>query len=82
MLPLRARVDLGVMTMKGYSVFRKVPALLEPHHQIVLCHIRTLGGGVISLCRGVVVYFTAPAKWAISILRYRSKVNKAIQGKV
>ena len=26
--------------MKGYSAFPKAPALLEPHHQIVLCHIR------------------------------------------
>ena len=34
-LPLRARVDLEAMAMKGYSVFPKVPALLEPHHQIV-----------------------------------------------
>ena len=34
-LPLRARVDLGAMAMKGYSAFPKAPALLEPHHQIV-----------------------------------------------
>ena len=34
-LPLRAREDLGAMAMKGYSAFPKVPALLEPHHQIV-----------------------------------------------
>ena len=33
---LRARVDLGAMAMKGYSAFPKaLPALLEPHHQIV-----------------------------------------------
>ena len=25
--------------MKGYSAFPKAPALLEPHHQIVYCHI-------------------------------------------
>ena len=35
MLPLRARVDLGAMAMKGYSAFPKAPALLKPHHQIV-----------------------------------------------
>ena len=34
-LPLRARVDLGVMAIKRYSTFPKAPALLEPHHQIV-----------------------------------------------
>ena len=35
MLPVRARVDLGAMAMKGYSAFPKVPALLGPHHQIL-----------------------------------------------
>ena len=35
LLPLRARVDLGAMAMKGYSAFFKAPALLEPYHQIV-----------------------------------------------
>ena len=40
MLPLRARVNLGAMAIKGYSTFSKAPALLEPHHQIVLCHIQ------------------------------------------
>ena len=34
-LPRQARVDLGAMAVKGYSAFPKVPALLEPHHQIV-----------------------------------------------
>ena len=34
-LPLRARVDLGAIAMKGYSAFSKAQALSEPHHQIV-----------------------------------------------
>ena len=34
-LPLRARVDQGVMAMKGYSAFIKALALPEPHHHIV-----------------------------------------------
>ena len=34
-LPLRARVDQGAMTIKEYSAFPKAPVLLEPHHQIV-----------------------------------------------
>ena len=38
MLPLRARVDLGVITMKGYSAFPKIPALQEPIHQIVVIY--------------------------------------------
>ena len=33
-LSLRARVDLGMIAMKGYFAMPKVPALLEPHHQI------------------------------------------------
>ena len=35
MLLLQAKVDLGVVAMKGYFAFPKAPALLEPHHQIV-----------------------------------------------
>ena len=34
-LLFRARVDLGVMAMKGCSAFPKAPASLEPHHEIV-----------------------------------------------
>ena len=37
--PFRARVNMGVMAMKGYSAFPKAPVLLEPHHQIVYSHI-------------------------------------------
>ena len=48
-LPLQTRVNLGVMTMKGYSTFSKAPALLEPNHQIVSCHTRKhMGGGVLT----------------------------------
>ena len=47
MLPLRARVDLGVMAIKSYSAFPKTPALLESHHQIVWCHLQhTLWGSL------------------------------------
>ena len=38
MLSLRDRVDLEAMSIKRYSSFLKIPALLEPHHQIVYCH--------------------------------------------
>ena len=53
MLPCRDRVDLRAMAMKGYSVFPKAPASLEPHHQIVLCHIQDTrwGGGLTPLQR-------------------------------
>ena len=34
MLPLQARVDLGPMATKGFSVFPKDPALWEIHYQI------------------------------------------------
>ena len=36
------RVDLGVMAMKGYYALPHAPALLEPHDQIVLCHIQDI----------------------------------------
>ena len=38
--PRRARVDMGAMAMKRCSVFPKAPALLEPHHQTLYCHIQ------------------------------------------
>ena len=34
-VPLRARVDLETMAMKGYSTFPKTLVLLEPHPHIV-----------------------------------------------
>ena len=33
-------MDRGAMAMKRYPAFPKAPALLEPHHQIVYCHIQ------------------------------------------
>ena len=33
--PIRTRVDLGAMALKGCSAFPESPVLLEPHHQIV-----------------------------------------------
>ena len=39
-LLLRIRVDLGVMSIKEYSAYPKALALLEPHYQIVWCHIQ------------------------------------------
>ena len=39
MIPLRARMELGAMAIKGYSSFPKALALLEPYYQVVLCHI-------------------------------------------
>ena len=62
MLPLQATVDLGVMTIKGYSAFPKARALLKPHHQVVQWHIsRTLVEGGLNPCRYVVGVFYTPA---------------------
>ena len=57
-LPLRARVDLGAMAMKGYSAFPKAPALLEPSPSD--CLVSYPGhslGGVLPLCREAVGVF-------------------------
>ena len=65
MLPLRARVDLGAMAMKGYSTFPKAPALPELHHQTVYCHFQdthSRGEGVLPLCRETVGVFYNPNK--------------------
>ena len=50
-LPLRSRVNLGAMTMKGYSTFPKAERL-KTHHQIVQCQIQdTLWGSLTPLQR-------------------------------
>ncbi len=59
-LPFRARVNLGVMAMKGCSAFSKAPASLEPHHQIVQCHIQ-------ARCQMQLVYSTVLADWSIEM---------------
>ena len=52
--------------MKGYFAFPKAPALLEPHHQIVYCHIQdTRWGGSYPSVEKQPVYSTAPADWTI-----------------
>ncbi len=58
MSPLQATVDLGVMAMKGFSVFPKAPALLESHHQSY------------SSAEKQLVYSTAPADWTSRILLF------------
>ena len=52
MLPLRARVDLEVMVMKGYSAFHNAPLLLEPHHKIVTIQDARWEEGLTSRQRG------------------------------
>ena len=51
------------MAITGHSTFHKTPELLEPHHQIVYCHIRTLvvGRGFYSSAEMQSVYSTVPA---------------------
>ena len=61
-------MNRGAMVMKEYSAFPKAPASLEPQHQIVYCHIRTLVGGSFSSAEVQSVYFTAPANWATRTL--------------
>ena len=77
MLPLRARVDQGVMVIKEFSSFTEAPELQEAHHQIVLCHhIRTFvdGGGVLPLWRKADGVFNSPtglSKLNLGILKRR-----------
>ena len=52
------------MAMKEYSAFPKAPGLLEPHHQIALCHIHdSLKGGNYSSAEMQLVYSTVSADW-------------------
>ena len=72
--PLRARVDLEAIAMNRYSTFPKALASLEPHHQIVLCHIQDIrwGGEVLSLCRGAVGVFYSLSRRCKILAREKS----------
>ena len=63
MLALLVELNLGVVAMKEYSTFPKVPGL-EPHHQIVLCHNQNTGveGSYLS-AEMQSVYSTTSADW-------------------
>ena len=63
MLPLRARVDLGAMASKGYSVFLK---LMHYWSLIILFSVvfRTFVGGILPLCRDSFgIFKDAEANW-------------------
>ena len=63
-LPLRDRVDRGVMAMKFYSTNPKAPALLKTHHPIFFVSYPgySLGESYSSLMQSV--YSAFPAHWA------------------
>ena len=52
------------MAIKGYSAFSNDPALLEPCHQIIQCHIEdTCWGGSYSSAEVRSVYSVVPVDW-------------------
>ena len=56
-------VDMEAMTMKGCSASSQFPTLLEPHHQIALCHIQdTCRVEALPFCRGAVGVFYSPSQ--------------------
>ena len=70
-LPLRISLDLGVMTMKGYSTFPKAPGL-EPHHQMDHNHIQASNLS----SKKQSAHSTTPADWAENIKKANYYVNK------
>ena len=60
-LPLRARVDLGAMAMKGYSTFPQGSSIAgtSPSDCLVSYPGQSLGG-ILPLCRGAVGVFYSP----------------------
>ena len=76
MLPLQARVDLRAKIVKEYSAFPKAPALVKPHHQIVIS--RTFIGEVLLLCRDTVSVFCSPSWLDQNPLLLTYNVNMSI----
>ena len=66
MLPFRARVDLGVMAIKEYSVFPKALASLE-------LTIRLFS--VLTSAKVQLEYSTAPAEWIIHRINFKSFIS-------
>ena len=67
------------MARKGYSAFPKAPALLEPYHQIVYCHIQdTRWWGVLPLCRGAVSIFYSPHPSRLGNFKFRDTQQTTI----
>ena len=62
------RVDLRAMAIKGYSAFPKVPALLEPHNQIVWCHYKDNRWRWGSYPSAEIQHSTAPTDWTIFVI--------------
>ena len=76
MLPLWARGDLGAMAIKWYSSFPKAPVLLEPHQQIIKCHIQNTREGVLPLCRDAVnVFYNSNWLGYSPKCKYKYKMN-------
>ena len=84
MLPLRVRVDLGAISLKGYFVFPKAFALLEPHHQIVLVsypgHSFRMAGGCLTLCREAFGVFYSPRRLGKNLKEYKVKLATLVEG--
>ena len=71
MLPLRARVDLGAMAIKGYSAFPKLQHLWNLTIRLISVIYRTFVGGGASNPSAEVqsVFSTFPADWASDIFK-------------
>ena len=66
LLPLWVRVDLGIMVMKGYSIFSKSPRL-ESHYKMQFCVIcKTLvgWGSLTPSAEMQLAYSTTLVNWA------------------
>ena len=61
-----ARADLKVIAMKGYSVFLKAPASLEPHHLIVITRTLVVEESYLS-AEMQSMYSTAPGMWSSKV---------------
>ena len=71
MLPISARVDLGVMAMKGYSALPKAPALLDQMQFSAIFRTLIVGGVVYSSAEKLLAYST---ETGLSNIRAKQKL--------
>ena len=67
MLPLRVRVDLGAMAVKGYTAFPETPELLVSSSDFSVSYPGHALGASYPTAEMKSVYSTASADWAINI---------------
>ena len=68
-LHLQTRVDLGAMAKKRYSIFPRAPLTGSLQSDCLMSYLEHSSVEFYSLAEMQLVYFTAPADWAVIVIQ-------------